>query len=192
MEHGFMVCLPFLAKGKFMSKSTLKILPVLMVVITAAWVTQPVFGDGSGFHDFVITENSSASLTATYDGSPLTVLQVPGFPDEWTFALPTGFLSTVGLQQWTEPENSNLVNAVSFGTAMTRAGSVQSDFSLNTQFPINADGASVLVGTDGGVDVFASFTDNGDTATVPDTGTTFSLLGLSLMGLGFLRRKILA
>jgi hypothetical protein len=162
------------------------------VAITAALLTQPVFGAISPVHQFVLTENSSTSLAVTYDGSPLTVLQPPGFPDEWNFALPTGFLATVGLQQWTEPENSNLVNAVSFGTAMTRAGIVQSDFSLNTQFPINADGASVLVGTDGGVDVFASFTDNAVTseATVPDTGTTYSLFGLSLMGLAFLRRKL--
>ena len=73
-------------EGKIMLKSTLKILPALMVAITAAWVTQPAFGDGSGFHDFVITENSSASLTATYDGSPLTVNLTS--PDHWNFVTP--------------------------------------------------------------------------------------------------------
>jgi VPDSG-CTERM motif len=173
-----------------MSNSTLKILPALMVAITAALVAQPAFGDGNAFHDFLITENSSSSLSVTYDGSPLTVSR-PSL-DNWTFALPTGFLSVPLAQswQWTEPDNSNLVNLVNFGSDVTRAGFVQSDFSLNTQLPTNVDGASVLVGTDGGVDVFASFTDLGDTAAVPDTGTTFSLFGLSLMGLAYLRRKL--
>jgi hypothetical protein len=169
-----------------MSNPTLKLLATLMVAITAL-VAQPVFG-GIATHQFDITENSSTSLTVLYDGNPLTVS--PG-TDFWTFFLPTGFLSTVGSQQWTEPENSNLVNLVDFGTAITRAGTVQSDFSLLTQLPSNADGASVLVGTDGGIDVFAKFTDlAGPSEAVPDTGTTASLFGLSLTGLAFLRRKL--
>jgi hypothetical protein len=179
-------------EGKIMSKCTLKILPALMVAITAAWVTQPAFGQAPAPspHEFVLTENSSTSLAATYDGSTLTV--TPVGVDTWSFFLPTGFLSLGGSWQWTEPDNSTLVNLVSFGSDITRAAFIQSDLSLSTQFPVNADGASVQVGTDGGVAVFATFHDLGDAATVPDTGTTFSLLGLSLMGLGFLRRKILA
>src|ERR1700693_724582 len=39
-----------------------------------------------------------------------------------------------------------------------------------------------------GIDV--TFHDNGDTAAVPDTGTTGSLFGLSLAGLAFLRRNV--
>jgi len=173
-----------------MSKSTLKILPALMVAITAALVTQPVFGGGIVPHSFVITENSSTSLAATYDGSPLTVNLFSA--DNWNFLLPVGFVNTsAGAgQQWTEPDNSSLVNLVIFGTDITHAAIITSDISSSTQFPINADGASVLVGTVGGVDVFATFHDLGDTAAVPDTGTTFSLFGLSLMGLGFLRRKL--
>jgi hypothetical protein len=39
--------------------------------------------------------------------------------------------------------------------------------------------------------VYGVFNDLGDTrATVPDTGTTASLLGFSLTGLAFLRRKL--
>jgi len=173
-----------------MSKSTLKILPALMIAITAAWLTQPVFGQAPAPtpHQFVITENSSTSLAATYDGSPLTVNLITS-SDFWTFVLPVGFVTGAG-QQWTEPDNSSLVNLVIFGTDITHAAIITSDISSSTQFPINADGASVLVGTVGGVDVFATFHDLGDTAAVPDTGTTFSLFGLSLMGLGFLRRKL--
>ena len=40
------------------------------------------------------------------------------------------------------------------------------------------------------VSVFGVFNDLRDTATVPDTGTTASLFGLSLTGLAFLRRKL--
>ena len=44
--------------------------------------------------------------------------------------------------------------------------------------------------TSDGVAIDVTFNDHGDTARVPDTGTTGSFLGLSLMGLAFLRRKI--
>jgi len=57
-----------------MSISSLKILPALMVAITAAWATQPVFG--GAVHQFVLTENSSTSLSATYDGSPITAIRL--------------------------------------------------------------------------------------------------------------------
>jgi len=163
-------------------------LGAVVLAITAAWVIQPVFGDGTGFHDFIFTENSSKSLSITFDGSPLTV--TPLGSDVWLFSLPTGFSETTPVQQWTEPENSNLVNLVSFQFDPLHDvfPRVISDFPSSSQFPINADGASVLVGTDGGVDVFATFHDNAAAAEAPDTGTTGSFLGLSLMGLAFLRR----
>jgi hypothetical protein len=175
-----------------MLKPSFTILPTLIVAVIAAWVTQPVFGAAVAPHEFILTETSSSSLSVFYDGSPLGVLPNPSFLDKWNFELPTGFLSTVGDEQWTEPENPNLVNLVDFGTAITRQGTVQSDFSLNTQFPVNANGARIQVGTDGGIPVFATFNDLGDVSRVPDTGTTASLLGLSLAGLAFLRRKIAA
>ena len=87
----------------------------------------------------------------------------------------------------------NLVNLVNFQT--TIGGShetfpfVISDIASSGQIPINPDGASVQVGTEGGVPVIATFHDLGDVATAPDTGRTASLCGLSLMGLAFLRRK---
>ena len=176
-----------------MSNSTLKILAALMVAITAAWATQPVFG--GAVHQFVLTEDSPTSLTVTYDGSPLTVNPVSS--DSWNFLLPVGFVDTlVGLNQaWTEPENSNLVNLVNFGTDMTHAASITSDLSIDRLAgsgvsPV-ADGTSVVVGTVGGVAVFATFNDNAAASEgVPDTGTTCSLLALSLIGLAFLRRKL--
>jgi VPDSG-CTERM motif len=162
-------------------------LALLAIAITGTWVTQPAYG--AAIHQIVITEKSSTSLTATFDGSPLTVTPTPGSPDNWSFSLPGGFLS-LGQPQWTEPENSKLVNYVDF--TLNTAAIVHSDILPNSFFSTNANGASVRVGTDllDGTAVFATFHDRGDTAAVPDTGTTGSLLGLSLMGLAFFRRKL--
>ena len=164
-------------------------LPALTIAIIAAWVTQPVFGGllpAPTPHELVITENSSTSLTVTYDGSPLIVSFDSS--DLWHFSMPRAFLS-LGQPQWTEPDPSNLVNYVDFTSNVEAI--VHSDILPNSFFSTNADGASVGVGTilTDGLQVFATFHDLGDAA-VPDTGTTFSLFGLSLMGLGFLRRKL--
>jgi hypothetical protein len=157
-----------------------KIILLLAVAVTAAVVNQPVHA--GAIHSFVITENSPTSLTVTYDATALIVTFVN--LDTWTFALPAGFLSSDvgGLLQWTEPENSNLANQVSFGSAITRAGFVASDHSILNQFPINANSTSVEVGTDGGVPVFATFNDNaaGSETAAPDTGSTLGLLSLAL------------
>ena len=94
-------------------------------------------------------------------GSPLTLFFEA--PDSWKFLLPLSFLSNdFGYVQWTEPENSNLVNLVNFGLEDTRDGTVDSDHSILNQFPIVADGTIVEVGTDGGVPVFATFHDNAE------------------------------
>jgi hypothetical protein len=175
---------------KSMSKSTLRLLPVLLIAISAL-MAQPIFGGPvtPANNQLVITENSSTSLTATYNGSSVPIVFVS--PDLWFF--PGGALGGPPInfapQQWTEPENSNLVNSVNFNPG----GLIFSDAMANSQFPINANGASVQVGTDpfNGLPVIATFNDLGDVARVPDTGTTASLFGLSLAGLGFFRRKVL-
>src|SRR5947199_10218949 len=95
-----------------MFDSTLKILAALMLAISAAWTTQPVFG--GAVHQFVLTENSSTSLSVTYDGSPLTVNFVSS--ESWNFILPAGFINTSveGGQAWTVPYNSTLMIFVTF------------------------------------------------------------------------------
>jgi hypothetical protein len=57
---------------------------------------------------------------------------------------------------------------------------------------VNANGSNVSFGTNtaDGHALFVTFNDNGDVAAAPDSGTTFSLFGFSLMGLAFLRRKL--
>jgi hypothetical protein len=163
------------------------------VAIAAAWVTQPVFGGTAPAptHQIDITENSPISLSATYDGSPVTVLNTN--PDQWTVTFPTTVSFVGGPVEWAEPENSNLANVVTFSPA-TFTLTVFSDLGdhVNGFIPLPNGSTVNNVGTDSinGVSVSATFNDNAATAEVPDTGTTFSLFGLSLAGLAFLHRKI--
>ena len=175
-----------------MSKSTLKILPVLMVAITAAFVTQRVLA--SVQHQLIFTEDSSTSLAVTFDGSTsgITITFIGG--EEWLVDLPFAVTANTAAN-WTEPEDSSLFNYVEFiGTPRNRL-IVHSDatrFGSPHEFPLGANGTSVNFGIDlsDNVAVQAVFNDNGDVAKTPDTGTTASLFGLSLMGLGFFRRKL--
>jgi VPDSG-CTERM motif len=177
-----------------MSNPTLKILPALMVAITAALVTtQPVFG-GLIVNQLVMTETSSTSLSATYNNAALTVVNTG--PDLWTLTLPTTFTANgIVPLGWVEPENANNFNVLSLipGVADSTL-SVASDVSGFSGI-VTSNGSSIAIGHDpNGALIQASFFDNAATseAAVPDTGTTFSLFGLSLAGLAFLRRKIAA
>jgi hypothetical protein len=159
-------------------------LALLAIAITAASVTQPVLGVSD--HQILITEKSSTSLTATFDGLPFAATPVSS--DNWFFLLPAGFLS-FGQPAWTEPENSSLVNWVDF--SLNRAAYVHSDISPFSFFTsTNRNDKSVQVGTYQGGNVFATFNDLGDTAAVPDTGTTGSLFGFAMVGLALFRRKL--
>ena len=175
-----------------MPKSTLKILPALMVAITAALVTQPV--RAIVINSIVITENSSTSLTVTYNGSTSGITITFIESEEWVVFLP--FAITGGTAaNWTEPEDSSLFNYAEFIGGSRNRLIVHSDaalFGFPHQFPLGANGTPVDFGINlsDNVAVQAVFNDNGDVAKTPDTGTTLSLFGLSLMGLTFLRRKL--
>jgi hypothetical protein len=142
--------------------------------------------------ELVFTENSSTSLAATFDGQALTVNNLAN--DFWVVQLPGGFLSA-DPAQWTEPENSSLVNraAVSgLGTSID----ITSDVTAVGGTPV-ADGTRVSFGTlrEGRhvADVFATFFDKAASAeggtSVPDAGSTATLLGLALLGIEGLRRQ---
>jgi hypothetical protein len=174
-----------LREEKIMSKSTLKILAAIIGGLAAVFVTQPVFGGFVG-NEIAIIENSSTSLTATYNGNPLSVTFLSS--DNWSFATPAGFLS-LGQPQWTEPDNPNLVNYVDF--TQNVIAFVHSDALPNSLFnsPV-ADGSSIQVGTIFGAPVFATFTDHAAASEgVPEAGATISLFGFTLLGLGLLSRK---
>jgi hypothetical protein len=161
-----------------MSNSTLKIL----AAITAAWVTQAVYGGVVPDHQLVITETSSSMLSVTYDGNPLMV--TPQAPDFWSFF--TGTITVNTPLFWIEPENSLLANEFSVSPPF---GLVFSDNAVGANAEPNGF-KYVGGGTDNGIPVDVTFNDDArDSPSVPDTGATYSLFGLSLLALAFLRRK---
>jgi len=168
-----------------MSNSTLKILPALMVAITAILLSQPV--RAGVINNIVLTENSDTSLTATYNGSTSGVTVSSGV-HSWVITFPATVSFNDIFVVWVEPENSGEVNAVEF-----LGGNVAQVLSeATTGIPSVPNGTTITnVGTDSsnGGSISVTFFDNGDTTRTPDTGTALSLFGLSLMGLALLRRK---
>jgi hypothetical protein len=171
-----------------MSNSTLKILPAIMVAIIAAWLTQPVYG--GAVHQVVFTENSSTSLSVTFDGSTTGItVTSEGPPDAWSVTLPSEVAPNSAGGGWFEPENANLINLVIPFTGVNGFSfSVLSDL---TDFPtglsLTSNGGTInefFVDTDDETFVSVTFQDNGDAATtVPETGSTFGLLFLSSIAL---------
>jgi len=171
-----------------MSKSTLKLLPALMIAITAALVTQPM--RAGAIDTLVITENSSTSLAATLNGNPLSVEF--GFADAWFIHL-AGLGPLFSTQIWGEPDAAGKVNFLQVGIFNFNLSDTGLGVSSDVSFPESGlpDGTpDTTTFTLNGNPLSVTFFDKGDVATVPDTGTTFSLFGLSLTGLGFLRRKL--
>jgi hypothetical protein len=134
-------------------------------------------------HDLVLTENSSTSLTATYDGSTsgVSVIFISG--DHWgvTVGFPVTFSEN---PQWTEPDDPSAFNVITLA-GIANQFIVNSDFFSNGTTPL-ADGATFTgFGTDArdGASISVTFNDRGDVATVPETGSTISLLCLALTAL---------
>jgi VPDSG-CTERM motif len=164
---------------------------VLMAAIAAAFVTQPVFGIPMD-HQLVFTENSSSSLSVTYDGTavPVTFSGLESFG--WGVSgVPVNLSPSGFMVSWFEPGSALSFNIV-FEFPASGDFAVLSDRNF-TRGRIKPNGSTfVNAGIDNrdGVGVDITFRDHGDVATTPDTGTTCSLLGFSLMGLAFLRRKL--
>jgi hypothetical protein len=159
-----------------------------MVAIMAALVTQPV--RAAAINSVVITENSSTSLTATLNNNPLSVTF--SSVDNWTIALGgvSGASPGAGASQfWTEPDAAGFVNAVTFINQVPGILFVASDSFPGTSGLADGTPDTTSFKLNGGA-LAVTFHDLGDVATVPETGATLSLFGLSLTGLGFLRRKL--
>jgi hypothetical protein len=87
--------------------------------------------------ELVFTKNSPTDLTATFDGQPLSVFNAGN--NLWEGTLPSGFIfGGANLAQWTEPENSSLVN---------RVGGGDSSFEINGHTTAIAFPAPVADGT---------------------------------------------
>jgi hypothetical protein len=161
-----------------LSSSTLKTRPLaLLAAAIALLVLQSA--SAAPIHNLVITENSSTSLTVTYDGSTtgVDVNYISG--DHWgvTVGFPVTFS---GNPQWTEPEDPSFFNVLTLSGVNQFI--VNSDFFSNGTTPL-ADGATLPnFGTDArnGAPISITFNDHGDVAAVPDAGSTSLLLLLSL------------
>ena len=162
-----------------LSLSTLKTRALtLLVVAIALLALQPA--RAVAIHSLVLTETSSTSLTATYDGSTsgVTVIFISG--DHWGVTVGPS-VTFSGNPQWTEPDNPSAFNVITL-FAIPNQFVVNSDFSSNGTTPL-ADGAPLPnFGTDArdGAPISVTFNDHGDVAAVPDAGSTSLLLLLSL------------
>jgi hypothetical protein len=138
-----------------------------------------------------IDEFSSTNLTATFDGSTSGVTVQNTSSDHWTVTFDLDFTFSSTLVAWAEPENSALdPNGLwNQGTFIFNASGNQmfivSDTSLLAGSLVASDSTFVPVGQLNNIfmkerTVIATFTDHSDG--VPDNGSTFGLLVLSLIG----------
>lgn len=158
----------------------------LALSIAAAVLTQPLFASVSPDHDIQITENSSTSLSATFDGVPVTVQNIQNTaPDRWTITFSDTFtFGSFALNGWIEnpPSNTGLGNIVE-GDA-TNQLFVLSDIAIGSvPFPNGSQFVENLFISGSQTTVGIRFFDNGDGARVPDSGSTSGLLLLSLIAL---------
>jgi hypothetical protein len=159
----------------------------LAIAIAAALVTQPVRADDI-VNNIVLTENSSTILTATYNGSTSGVSVTFVSADSWDVTFPSSvtFNPISSIAVWVEPENADNENGAGFSFDLP-----SNEFVVVSEFfhPISgglANGATANnFGTDtsNGGSISVTFNDNGDTAGVPEAGSTVGLLSLSLIAL---------
>jgi len=171
-----------------------KIILSLAIAITAALVTRPVLAD---LNQLIITENSATDLSATYNGSPLTVIPPVG-QLSFVVVAPPGvtfehliFPPEIETIAFIEPEDPTLVNWITFSSG---------DIAILSDFPSSlllehidpkkilfvSDGATVVsVGFDRNNEqgIALTFHDNAGAGEAPETGSTFCLLFLSLVAL---------
>jgi len=175
--------------------SKLPMLALLAIAIAAELVTQSVCA--AIVNDLVITENSSTSLTVTYNGSTSGITINNFSPDGWAFRLQ--FPLSVSFAEfitpvWFEPEDSTRANF-----ALLADNSFFVEFLSDLPFspsdnPVPNGTTFVNVGTDninGGTINMTLFDNAADAEqTVPDTGFTALLMGFSLLLLRCLTKTL--
>jgi len=166
---------------------------VLLISIGASLLAQPTLA-----HEIVLTENSSTSLTVTYDGSPTGFSVTNTGSDRWTVICPVymsiGDFGGGGVR-WLEPGSSGDVAPLNFFTSSppptAAVLSVYSDVDLPTAGAFANGALSPAVGGDfrDNMPIFARFIDNQDAAKTPDVGATLGLLAFSLLALFGVSRR---
>lgn len=165
---------------KIFKRSTLVSVGVAIATALSTRTTQ-----ASIIHKLVVTENSSTSLTATYDNSTARVSVTPVGEDEWNVSISSMTPNFSAGSSWAEP-TGNLSNSI---VGITIEGSMENPTVVLT---IKSDtssggatlsnGATVTAGTDNldGATIKMTFTDRSDVSSAPETGSTFALLALAL------------
>jgi hypothetical protein len=136
-----------------------------------------------------VIENSPTSLSVTLDGVSSTGITVDNLGnDRWEVSSGSSVINLIVAARWQEPDNSSLFNDI---TSIGNLLEVGSDFfGPGNSYP--ADGTSVAAGNAFVDGVFGSVsaTFHDKEASVPDGGSTAALLGVALLGVGFLGAKI--
>ena len=160
---------------------TARFVPLIIAVIAALKAPVLLAGGTTVAHNLDFTENSSTSLIVTYDGSTTGIMVTNVGPDHWTVTLPPTLIFSAQFIEWDEPE-STLVNVVGLSPG---SASVFSDTGDTILMPFPDEFTVTNIGTDirDQRSISATFDDEGDIATVPETGSTFGLLFLSLIAL---------
>jgi hypothetical protein len=151
--------------------------------------------------DFVMTEISDTSLSYSIDGGPLQYVTATS-PDNWTISLPNYDVLANGPTQnsiqaqvnWEEPDygTSGQVNYVDFNAYNNPDnGSTVTIVSDTTPVASTVLANAAVYTFDFPGNLTAQFIDDGDSACVPDGGSTAMLFGTALIGLGALRRRII-
>jgi hypothetical protein len=151
----------------------------LGIAIASALVTQPM--RATAVDTLLITETSSTSLTATLTTSSGTTSLNVAFHGDDSWSIDLANVSENRTQFWTEPDAAGFFNRVDTSSSAPDTMTFRSDL-IQPGVSGLADGTKdTTTFTLNGVELDVTFHDNGDVATVPDTGSTLGLLSLSVV-----------
>jgi hypothetical protein len=151
--------------------------------------------------NLVINELSSTTLTYSWNGGAAQT-ETASSSDYWQFTVPDAVVSSTAggsayqiYVQWKEPDyaTSGKVNKVEFyqyGASNGATITVWSDYAYSDAYPPLQNNGDIYTfpnppAPNGNT---VQFNDNGDT--VPDGGMTVGLLGMALVGMSVIRRKL--
>ena len=169
------------------------------MAIAAALVAQPLRAGIIASSAIVLTEDSPISLSAALNGSATGITVLNTSPDHWTVTFPTtiSFNNPLNLLPagWFEPDATGNLNVLSSPSSNNQLFVVSDTFQEFLHVTVIDGGNIDSIGIDSSgvtpVDVSVTFFDKGD-ATIPETGSTLSLLFLgSLILLGTSRFRSL-
>ena len=179
----------------YTSKTTPKLIHQLRLwqaFIVLTILVAPMLGTRSAragdIYNLTLTENSGTSLTLAYNGTPNAFSVLNTGADSWTISVLSESISLADFEyNFAEPENPLATNDVFHNSDFSRDMFVQSDVVITSQNRTPSGPNANFIGFDGQVLIFLSFIDNAASSEapsgVPETGSTFGLLVLSLAAL---------